>query len=63
MRIEKHDNKHGSSGCYMCKKKKALYDCHMPLLLEYDTGADVIVCLCADCAKLDETQLRTYFLG
>ena len=63
-KIERYDNKFGSSGCYKCKQKSAVWKFTLSLSEKYDMNmGKFTVLLCDDCAKLNETQLRIFFLG
>jgi len=65
MIIKKHDNKYGSSGCYRCKKSKAEWVTQIKVNKnrDYTENNTLQVLLCGECAKLDEDQIRIYFLG
>ena len=64
MIIEKHDNKNGTSGCYKCVGKTAHWKFTLSTSEKYDINTgNLTVLLCDDCAKLNETQLRIFFLG
>lgn len=64
MTIERHINDYGTSGCYKCVGRAASWKITLSVSEEYniDTGS-LTVKLCDDCAKLNETQLRIFFLG
>jgi hypothetical protein len=64
MMIKRHDNKCGTSGCYKCKQRAAKWKFTLSLFEKCCTDTEKIsVLLCDDCAKLDESQLRIFFLG
>ena len=64
MIIEKLDNKCGISGCYKCKQNSTLWKFTLSINEKYDMDTGKLtVLLCDDCAKLNETQLRIFFLG
>ena len=64
MIIERHNNKSGTSGCYKCKQKAANWKFTLSINEKYDMDTGKLtVLLCDDCGKLNETQLRIFFLG
>lgn len=64
MIIERHDNKTGTSGCYKCWRKAANWKFTLSINEKYDIDTGKLtVLLCDDCAKLNEAQLRIFFIG
>ena len=64
MIIERHDNENAKSSCYKCNQKAVRWKFTLSINEKYDMDTGKLtVLLCDDCAKLNETQLRIFFLG